>query len=252
MNKFKRDLDEFVGELPRFKEPLKRKILSDMRKEERPVNRFAALKYAAVMMLLLIVATTFLVLNLNGNDTDLAVPATTPEELPMLTDPDTVEEVEIFTEYTAPQEVFDYKYDGMDLGSGDYYQYPLLIDPSAYQEKEPARGDVIVYEAEFFDGKSRTIGRIVALPGETVEVKDGQLYIDDQKLDTFYGRAHRRGLNSDEIYSGGIEEILSQSIEAFTLGTEEVYVTGDDWFRSQQLVIEVDEIQAEVLGYYVE
>ncbi|WP_084243645.1 S26 family signal peptidase [Planomicrobium okeanokoites] len=264
MNKFKRDLDEFVGESPRFKESLKRKILSDMKKEERPMNRFAALKNVAVMMLLLIVATTFLVLNLNGNDTDPAVPASTPEELPALTDPDTVAEIESFTEMTEPQEVFDFRYDAMDRGNYEYYEHPLLIDPAAYQDKEPARGDVVIHEAEFFDGLSRTVGRIIALPGETVEVVDGQIYINDRKLDTFYGRAHRRGYSLIEEYNeamiemnqpqnvDAMKEILSQSTEAFTLGEDEVYVMGDDWFRSHELIIKVDEIQAEVLGYYVE
>lgn len=264
MNKFKRDLDEFVGESPRFKEPLKRKILSDMKKEERPVNRFADFKYAAVLMLLLTFTTIFLVVNMEGNNLDPSGPAGSPEELPALTDPDTVDGVEVFTEFTEPQEVFDFGYDGMDRGNYEYYEHPLLIDPEAYQVKEPARGDVVIHEAEFFDGESRTVGRIVALPGETVEVVDGQIYINDRKLDTFYGRAHRRGYSTIEEYNeamiemnqpqniDAMKEILSQSIESFTLGEDEVYVMGDDWFRSHQLIIKVDEIQAEVLGYYVE
>ena len=82
MNKFKRDLDEFVGESPRFKEPLKRKILSDMKKERRPANRFADFKYAAVLLLLLTVATAFLVLNMSGNNADPSGPAGSPDELP--------------------------------------------------------------------------------------------------------------------------------------------------------------------------
>ncbi|XKE94593.1 S26 family signal peptidase [Metaplanococcus flavidus] len=268
MNKFKRDLDEFIGESPRFNEPLKRKILSDMKKEERPANRFAALKYAAVMMLLLIVATTFLVLNLNGNDTNPAVPASTPEELPVLTDPDTVAEIDSFTEMTEPQEVFDFRYDAMDRGNHDYSEYPLLINPQAYPAnaaKEASRGDVIVYEAEFFSGKSRTVGRIVALPREEVEVVDGQIFINDQKLDTFYGRAHRVGTSSTEEYlewfdansspestTTGMEEIFQMDVAKFTLADDEIYVVGDDWFRGSQHIIKVDEIQAEVLGYYVE
>ena len=264
MNKFKRDLDEFVGESPRFNEPLKRQILSEMKKEQQPTERFADFKYAAVLILLLTVVTGFIVLNFNGSNTDPSDPAGTTDELPALTDPDTVVEIESFTEITEPQEVFDFRYDGMDRGNYDYYEHPLLIDPEAFQEKDLSRGDVVIHEAEFFDGKGKTIGRIVALPGETVEVVDGQIYIDDQKLDTFYGRAHRRGYSSIEEYNeamiemnqpqniDAMKEILSQSIEAFTLGQDEVYVTGDDWFRSHQLIIKVDEIQAEVLGYYVE
>ena len=262
MNKFKRGLDEFAGDSSRFNEPLKRKILSEMKREQRPANRFATLQYAAVLMLLLTVATIFLVVNLDSGRDPGSSPGTT-SELPALTDPDTVEEIEVFSEYEEPQEVFDFRYDGMDRGNYDYYENPLLIDPAAYQEKEPARGDVVVYEAEFFSGKSRTVGRIVALPGETVEVIEGQIYINDQKLETFYGRAHRMGYSSNDEYNKALmemdapqnidsmKEILSQSIEEVTLGEDEVYVTGDDWFRSRQEIIGVDEIEAEVLGYYV-
>lgn len=265
MNKFKRDLDEFVGESPRFKEPLKRKILSDIKKEQRPVNRFATFQYAAVLMLLLTVTTIFLVVTMNGNNMDSSGPAGSPDELAVLTDPDTVEEIESFTEYTEPQEVIDYRYDSMDRGNHDYYKHPLLIDPAAYQKKEPARGDVIIHEAEFFDGKGRTVSRIVALPGETVEVVDGQIYINNQKLDTFYGRAHRMGTNSVEGFekwfeenttsestTTGMADLFQMDVAKIELGSDEVYVVGDDWFRGHQLVVKLDEIQGEVLGYYVE
>jgi len=268
MNKFKRDLDEFVGESSRFNEPLKRKILSGMKREERRPNRFADFKYVTVLMLLLTVATIFLVLNMEGNDTDPAGPAGTTDELPALTDLETVAEIESFTEITEPQEVFDFRYDAMDRGNHDYSEYPLLINPQAYPAnaaKEAARGDVIVYEAEFFSGKSRTVGRIVALPGEEVEVVNGQIYINAQKLDTFYGRAHRVGTSSTEEYlewfeannspestTTGMEEIFQMDIAKFTLADDEIYVMGDDWFRGSQHIIKIDEIQAEVLGYYVE
>lgn len=263
MNKFKRDLDNFVGDAPRFGEPLKRKILSEMKREKRPANRFGTFQAAAVLMLLLTAATIFLVVNLDGDGADPAGPAGTTSELPALTDPDTVAEIKIFTEYEEPQEVFDFRYDAMDRGNYEYYENPLLINPAAYQAKEPARGDVVVYEAEFFSGKSRTVGRVVALPGETVEVVDGQIYINDQKLDTFYGKVHRRGYGSNEEYNeamiemgqsqniDAIKEIFTQSITAFTLGEDEIYVAGDDWFRGQQLVIKTEEVEAEVLGYYI-
>lgn len=265
MNKFKRDLDEFVGESPRFNEPLKRKILGDMKKEERRPNRFADFKYAAVLMLLLTVATIFLVLNMEGNEMDPSGPAGSSEELAVLTDPDTVAEIEIFTEYEEPLEVVEIKSDAMDRGNHDYSEHPLLMDPQAYAEKEVARGDVIAFEGPSFDGTHWSIGRIVALPGEEVDVVDGQIYINYQKLDTFYGRAHHVGSSSTEEYlewfeantspestTTGMEEIFQMDIAKITLGTDEVYVVGDDWFRGSQQVIKVDEIQAEVLGYYVE
>src|SRR5690606_1324796 len=95
MNKFKRELDDFVGDAPRFGEPLKQKILSDMKREKRPANRFGTFQAAAVLMLLLTVATVFLVVNLAGGGGNPTGPAGTTSELPALTDPDTVAEVEV-------------------------------------------------------------------------------------------------------------------------------------------------------------
>ncbi|OHX48578.1 hypothetical protein BB776_04580 [Planococcus salinarum] len=268
MNKFKRDLDEFVGESPRFNEPLKRKILREMKRGERPTSHFADFKYAAVLMLLLTVATIFLVVNMGGNDMEPSGPAGTSSELPALTDPDTVEEIKVFTDYEEPLEVVEIKSDAMDRGNHDYSEHPLLVDPQAYPAnaaKEAARGDIIAFEGPSFDGTHWSIGRIVALLGEEVEVVDGQIFINDQKLETFYGRAHRVGTSSTEEYlewfeantspestTTGMEEIFQMDIAQVTLAGDEVYVVGDDWFRGSQQIIKVNEIQAEVLGYYVE
>jgi signal peptidase I len=50
----------------------------------------------------------------------------------------------------------------------------LVVDKNAYQAVEPSRGDIVVarYHNEF------VVKRIVALPGEEVEVKKGMLYIN--------------------------------------------------------------------------
>lgn len=187
------------------------------------------------------------------------------QEKPVLTDAETVPEIEVFTAYDEPLNVFNFLSDAMDRGSHDYSEHPLLIDPSAYQKKEIARGDVVVYEAEFFNGKSRTVGRVVGLPGEEVEVVDGQVFIDGQKLNTFYGRAHRVGTSSSEEFKAwfeensssastttGMEELFEMDIEKFRLAQTELFVVGDDWFRGHQNRVASSEIQGEVLGYYVE
>ena len=260
MNKFKRDLDEFVGESQRFKEPMKQKVLFEMKREKQSLNRFGSFKYAAVLLLLLTISTFFLVLNLDEKDMDSTGTAGTPEELPALTDPDTLAEIEIFTEYEEPLEVIDFRSDAMDRGNHDFTEHPLVINPEAYAEKKVARGDVIAFDGPSF----ASIGRIVGMPGEEVEVVDGQIYIDNQKLDTFYGRAHRVGASSNEEYmkwfeannsaestTTGMEEIFQMDIAKITLSIDEIYVVGDDWFRSKQEIVKVDQIEAEVLGYYV-
>lgn len=56
--------------------------------------------------------------------------------------------------------------------SGDY----LIIDELSYRLRSPERGEVIVLKFPL-DTSQRFIKRIVGLPGETVEVKDGKVII---------------------------------------------------------------------------
>ena len=50
----------------------------------------------------------------------------------------------------------------------------LLVDELAYDQAEPRRGDIVVvrYAGEW------VVKRIVGLPGEEVEVRDGRLYVN--------------------------------------------------------------------------
>lgn len=58
------------------------------------------------------------------------------------------------------------------FNTGDY----LLIDQMSFRFREAARGEVIVFK--FPDNPSEFyIKRIVGLPGETVEIRDGEVYI---------------------------------------------------------------------------
>src|SRR5258706_1270913 len=61
----------------------------------------------------------------------------------------------------------------------------LLTDKVTYRTRQPLDGDVIVFKApinENFD----FIKRVIATPGQTVEVKDGHVFIDGKMLDEFY------------------------------------------------------------------
>ncbi|MFC1737565.1 signal peptidase I [Planctomycetota bacterium] len=57
----------------------------------------------------------------------------------------------------------------------------LLANKMAYKKSDPKRGDLIVF-LNPEDRRINYIKRVVALPGDTVEIKDYQLYINDQKL----------------------------------------------------------------------
>lgn len=221
MNKFKRDLDEFAGESPRFNESLKRKILSEMKREERPAKRFASLQYGAVLMLLLTVATIFLVVNLDGGGSDPGNAPGTTSELPAITDPDTVPEVEM-VEAKENTKLIEWESDSMDRGNHDYdtSTHSSLVVEIGYPVVK--RGDVVYYKTPDSaieknpNLPEHSIARVVGLPGETVEIREGQVYVDDRKLDTFYGAATDRGLTEAEFF-----EMAEKNIEEGTWTTDE-------------------------------
>ena len=55
----------------------------------------------------------------------------------------------------------------------------LVADGWAYQNKEPQRGDVIVFKYPR-DESIVYVKRLVGLPGDTVELKDGELFINGE------------------------------------------------------------------------
>lgn len=54
----------------------------------------------------------------------------------------------------------------------------IMVDLKAYSRHGPDRGDVVIYES--FENDKRKLGckRIVGLPGEELEIRDGKIYID--------------------------------------------------------------------------
>jgi len=61
----------------------------------------------------------------------------------------------------------------------------VVISKLAYKFGEPERGDVIVFHPPN-DQEEDYIKRVIALPGEAIEVNDGVVYINDQPLDEPY------------------------------------------------------------------
>ncbi len=61
----------------------------------------------------------------------------------------------------------------------------LIVEKVSYKIRPPERHDIIVLKVRE-DSKELLIKRVIGLPGETVEVKEGNVYVDGQMLDEPY------------------------------------------------------------------
>jgi signal peptidase I len=61
----------------------------------------------------------------------------------------------------------------------------IMVNKVAYHSSEPQRGDVIIFKPPF-DSPYPFIKRVIGLPGDTVEIKDGKVSINGSYLNEEY------------------------------------------------------------------
>lgn len=74
----------------------------------------------------------------------------------------------------------------------------VLVNKLAYKFGDPSRGDVVVFERPPQDTGTTVkdlIKRVVALPGDTVEAREGKLYVNNEPVDEPYLEAGTETLN---------------------------------------------------------
>jgi signal peptidase I len=97
--------------------------------------------------------------------------------------------------------------------TGDY----LIIDELSYRLGNPERGEVIVFKYPN-DITQRYIKRIIGLPGEMIEIKDGRVFIFKDGLTPEF-------LDETNYLSSDIQTAGNLKI---TLGADEFFVLGDN------------------------
>ncbi len=102
--------------------------------------------------------------------------------------------------------------DSMEATLSD--QDTVLINKLAYFRNGPERFDVIVFEVSGREHKFYSIRRVVGLPGEKVTIRDGYVFINDEKLE--------EPVNVDEIYIEGL------GLDGIVLDEDEYFVLGDN------------------------
>ena len=95
----------------------------------------------------------------------------------------------------------------------------LIVDKLSYRFREPERFEVIIFPSQF-EEHTFYIKRIIGLPGETVQIKEGYIYINCERLYESYG---------NEVM---LEETYGIAAEPITLGEDEYFVLGDNRNKS--------------------
>ncbi len=72
-----------------------------------------------------------------------------------------------------------------------YGHQRLIIEKLSYRFTQPHRGDIVVIRVDGFD--ELLIKRVIGLPGETLEVKNGVVFINGKALDEPYVNGAPRG-----------------------------------------------------------
>lgn len=101
------------------------------------------------------------------------------------------------------------------LSDGD----SIIINKLSYRFSEPKRFDVIVFKQTGREHSFYNIKRIIALPHETIQIKEGIIYINDEPLDDI--------INADEMQNYGLAG------EPLTLEENEYFVLGDNRNNSE-------------------
>ena len=103
---------------------------------------------------------------------------------------------------------------GQSMEPAIYSGDRVLVNRLIYEIKDPSRGDIVVFRPGGDENSHYSIKRIVGLPGETVQIVDGKVYINGEEAD--------RDIHVSGIAYAGVAE------EPVELGEDEYFVIGDN------------------------
>ena len=98
--------------------------------------------------------------------------------------------------------------------NGDY----LIIDEISYRFHDPQRGEVIVFRAPP-NPSTRYIKRIIGLPGETIEIKEGKVFVIKENTEV---------LDESAYLSSSVKTLVQSGPQKVTVPENSFFVLGDN------------------------
>ena len=94
----------------------------------------------------------------------------------------------------------------------------FFVNRAVYKVSSPERGDIIVYKTSGSDDAALHIGRVIGLPGETVQISNGAVLIN--------GEVYNENKNFPEISNAGLHptECLWKAVSILYLAITEITV----------------------------
>ena len=92
----------------------------------------------------------------------------------------------------------------------------LMIDKLSYQMREPERFEIVIFP---FEEDVFYVKRIIGLPGETVQILEGKVYINGELLET-------------DVYGEELIENPGRAEDPIELGETEYFLLGDNRNKS--------------------
>lgn len=108
---------------------------------------------------------------------------------------------------------------GASMEPNFYDKEYLIIDEISYRFKQPERGEVIVFRYPE-DPKEYFIKRIIGLPGETIKMDKGSIYLQDKSTNEW--------TKIVENYLPATDQTFSFDSDQVTLGADDYFVLGDN------------------------
>lgn len=108
---------------------------------------------------------------------------------------------------------------GLSMEPALYNGQEVLINRFVYRVSSPQRGDIIAFLPNGNENVHYYLKRVVGLPGETVQIREGYVYIDGILLE--------EDENYDKMADAGIAEA------EIKLGNDEYFVLGDSRNNSE-------------------